>query len=214
MRKVAFLFGLIVLLSACAEEDVYHYPPVKFAFLTAYPDASGAVQRIKNDQGETFRVENMYYLGKEGEKDSFRMVGNYEQLSDELVRLYASRQILTLTPKVFEHEVKTDPLTVQSLWLEGGYLNLVLLMKTDGGSHVLGVSREGVIKEEDGKQILHLLLYHDQNKDVENYSQRSYLSVALHDYVSQSFSIRLDVRTYKGWRTYMFGEASSMESAE
>lgn len=76
----------------------------------------------------------------------------------------------------------TDPVSLQSLWHSGNYLNLILQVKVKDQPHAYHFIEDALETNADGTHTLRLTLYHDRAGDPEAYSQRTYLSVPLHFY--------------------------------
>ena len=98
--------------------------------------------------------------------------------------------------------MKTDPLTLESIWLSKNkrYLNMGFYVKsgsTDKSkSHLLGVVADTLMANTDGSHTLWLTLYHDQAGVPEYYSVHGYFSVATKELTADS--VRFAVETYQG----------------
>ena len=102
--------------------------------------------------------------------------------------------------------VKTDPLTIESLWVSKNkrYLNASIYLKsgsTDNkdAMHKLGLVGDSVRTNRDKTRTLCVRLHHDQGGMPEYYSVHTYFSVALDSIKVDSIELR--VNTYNGWIT-------------
>ena len=99
--------------------------------------------------------------------------------------------------------IKTDPLGMQSVWRGGKYLNLILLVKGLGGIHHFRVVEDSIIQSVSGVRTLYLRLCHDAANDVEGYTSKVFLSVALDDYsIGTSDSVKISIPTTHGWQQW------------
>lgn len=203
-----FLPVLACLLIACGDDD-YHYPSVKLEFLTAFSGATGSLQTVLTDEGESYPVvedaSNM-----QTELNSFvRIVSNYAPAKTadgtDGVKLYATLNAVAPVPVTadkFEGGVKTDPVELQSIWLGRDYLNLLLGIKMQNGKHLLHFVEDKVVLDETGEHLtVHLTLYHDAGGDVSAYTKRAYASVPLWVYAAEGIrkvTVCFTLNTYSG----------------
>ena len=102
-----------------------------------------------------------------------------------------------------KEKVKTDPLTLESIWISKNkrYLNASVYLKVgstddEEAIHKMGVVCDTIMAHADSTRTLHLRLYHDQGGVPEYYSQRTYFSLPLSELHADS--IRFSINTYKG----------------
>ncbi len=202
---------LFTLLSAsCGDDDNYVYPPVLTEFVDAYVNSASYIDKIVTDQGETLLLENNV-SAKELQTDSYyRALCMYERIDTQSnqAKAYSLKLVFSSTPipsEKFIHGVKTDPLSVQSIWRGRNYLNIIVLPKAQNITHSYHFIEDSVVTRE-GITKVYLKLYHDRNNDLEAYEQKTYLSVPLHSYSMQKGdSIYFRVNTYKeGLKTWKF----------
>ena len=125
-------------------------------------------------------------------------------------------QVYTLTPRrsYKEGDVKTDPLSLDAVWLSenGKYVNLTLTLKTgttDGESSLqsIGTLLRGITVNGDGSVSADVVLCHDQADVPQYYSARVYASIPTAaltvsgDGSSVADSVSIEVNTYKGMVT-------------
>lgn len=206
---------LAALVAACAD-DGYHYPDIRQDFLTFRTDAEGYVRTLLLDDGSIYEVENAVRLNQVTDT-TVRAVAKYVIHPQEDAPATALFYSYTRTvspipqrPSYFKDGVKTDPVSVQSIWMGLGYLNMVLEVKgttlADTYHFVQDTVRDcysSVVSRE-----VHLSLYHDAMDDPPYYTRRAYLSVPLQQYATdgvQAVAVHFSLRNYDGeLETYTF----------
>lgn len=179
---------LILLLSACSEDD-YYYPSVKLEFVTVGMDADGSSVVLIPDKGEMLEVvENRSDL-RQIPESGLRVVANYESLANRQAIIYGMAEILAPQPEpadsdLFSKGIKTDPVTLESIWLGRQYLNMVLQVRLKDGMHYFHFVEEHVEETELERKVV-LLLYHDAGGDMQAYTQDVYASVPLSGYIGE-----------------------------
>lgn len=208
------LLGMLMLLTACGEDE-YHYPSVRLEFLTAFSGTDGKLKSVLTDEGVSLPVaEDASNLTIDA--NSFiRIISNYAPMTaadgSEGVKLYAVASTISSMPQPpskFEQGVKNDPVELQSIWMGIDYLNMVLGIKVQNGTHRLGFVEDEVSKDtESGHTTVRLSLYHDSSNDVQAYTKRAYVSVPLWQYATegvQQVSLYFTLHTSSGEETYSF----------
>lgn len=207
---------LFLLLGASCGDDDYHYPDISQDYLTAQSGADGRLETVTDDDGVTLPVLNSVSAPGQAADTTLRIVANYarEEAADGSLgaRLYAAQLAVSPVPlpaESFEEGVKNDPASVLSIWLGLDYLNVVLEIKTGGGSHAFHFVEDRV-KDLDGgtRREVDVTLYHDAADDPQYYTRRAYLSVPLWPYVAdgvETLGIRFNLCNYDGeTETYGF----------
>lgn len=219
MKRVPLLlstFFCLLFLGGC-KEDEYVYPNVISTFIDVTTDASGTLQDLITDKGETLQILNREGLDGLTPDSTYRTVSIYEPKETDTqgnatALLYSCQLIIAVKPvtanKLPDGIAKTDPLNVQSVWRSGNYLNLILLPMAKEKSHIFHFIEDGITDNEDGSRTLHLTLYHNQNGDYEAFTRKSYLSIPLWAYegrLAQGDQVILRINTYeKGFVSYEF----------
>lgn len=179
---------LVLLFSACSEDD-YYYPSVKLEFVTVCMDADDHSVTLIPDKGDVLEVvENKSDL-RQIPESGLRVVANYEPLEDKQAIIYGMAEILSPCPEpassdLFSDGIKTDPVTLESIWLGRRYLNMVLQVRLKNGIHYFHFVEERVEETESEKKVT-LLLYHDARGDMQAYTQDVYASVPLAGYICE-----------------------------
>ncbi|MDR1003573.1 MAG: hypothetical protein LBL97_00975 [Prevotellaceae bacterium] len=185
MKKLLPLIAL--LLFAACHDDEYHYPPVRLEFLTATTGSDGALHSVLTDNGQSFAVLEDASNTRTTPDTLLRIVSNYEQQTDNGVKLYAVAAAVAPLPRPaasFPEGVKRSPASVTSIWMGLNYLNILLDVKAQDKRHSFGfVEEENTLDPVAGTRTVRLSLYHDDNGDRQAYSQRAYLSIPLQSYL-------------------------------
>lgn len=197
---------LVVLLAACGDD--YHYPSVRQEFLTVNSGPDGSLTQVVTDAGEKYAVLRDAANWRVDPNTSVRVVSNYaveEVDGNKGVVLYAMTQAIAPVPlpeEQFEDGVVTDPAGVLSVWPGLDYLNIVLELKVQDGTHTFHfIEQSNVPDEASACRRVSLMLYHDDGDDAQSYTRRAYLSVPLAQYLTDGMeSVELDfaLNTYDG----------------
>lgn len=203
---------MLLCVVACNEdENKYIYPPIISELVEVHTNNQGECSHLLTDQGTWLTIRNRITMTDSLTKDSvYRCSCRYTLHPDnpnEAV-IYSLRQIPSFHP-IAAHsisEIKSDPLSLQSVWIGGKYLNLALLVKSQKENHSYKVVEDSLKVFMQGGKTLHLRLYHDAGKDVEAYTQIVYLSVPLYHYLpilqkGDTIAIGINI-SGKGWQTW------------
>ena len=202
LTRFSFLLLCMYLLGACKEEE-YVYPDVITEFIGAATDENGTLTRLVADNGEEYRIQARSGLDGLKKDTLYRTISIYQPLENQTVQQYSSELVLSMIPvsaKQIIGDIKTDPVDIERMWLSGKYLNMVLLAKVKEESHSYHFIDQGIQKEADGTQTLHLQLYHNRNNDYEAFTRKVYLSVPLWAYdgkLKQGDKIVFHISTYE-----------------
>ena len=200
LARYLILFAALVLTS-CGEE-VYVYPNLVTEMVCLKTDNQGFGTHFVTDEGRT------WHLPKDSRPDSltadstYRVVSRYAPINETDAKAYSFyKTISTLPQPESEYEIiHTDPVSIQSIWRSGDYLNMVLQIMVKDQKHELSFIENGIAENADGTQTLTLTLYHDRKGDVEGYNEKYYLSIPLWHYqgiLNKGDQIVLQLKTYK-----------------
>ncbi|GAE22396.1 NigD1/NigD2 family lipoprotein [Bacteroides pyogenes] len=205
---IARILGLLFLLIACKENDDYRYPSVSLDFVTVKAGEDGRLQILIPDKGSPMPVLKDRTNTKIAPYAFKRMLSNYEvTVADGTpsVTIYSLQELLTPEPKLPEDPayadgIKTDPVTMVSIWMGRDYLNMILNLKVKGGKkHVFGMVEESIV-EKGNEKVVTLSLFHDAAGDEPYYDRRAYISIPLQKYKSnrpeQVVRIKFKYHTY------------------
>lgn len=208
---MALLF-CIFLCEGCKEED-YVYPSVVTEFIGAQTNNDGTISQLVADDGTIYSVLQRDGLGGLVADTLYRTISIYEPITQEngkgsVAQLYSCQLVLSVNPlpaSDFKGNIKTDPVDIQSIWLSGEYLNMILLVQYKELSHLYHFVDEGITSDQSGTQTLNLRLFHDRNNDYEAFTKQVYLSVPLKNYLQllrKGDKICFNLNTYKEGETY------------
>ena len=207
---------LFLLLGASCADDDYHYPDVVLEYLTARSGADGRIVTVTADDGSAYDVLNSVSAPGQVADTTLRIVANYtrEEAADGTpgARLYTAQTTVSPVPcpaGEFKEGVKTDPVSVLSIWPGLDYLNVVLEIKTGGGNHAFHFVEDRVADDAaTARREVDLTLYHNAGDDPQYYTRRAYLSVPLLPYAGEgveTLDVRFSLQNYDGeTETYRF----------
>ncbi|MGI6573683.1 MAG: hypothetical protein ACOX19_09840 [Fermentimonas sp.] len=199
MRKVALAFmAFLLFVSGCDKEpkrmDDYF---VEFATLLK----EGSSIRFQLDNGQLLTPESNDNIKGE---DRQRVILNYTPLGDNRVKINYMSPIYTgVIEEGYPERYANDPVKVQSVWVSGGYLNLIIEVEYHGKGPSLALLRERRATD------INLYLSHSRNDALPGYPKVIYASFLLNALRSehpkgseQPVSFHLFINTYTGMRVF------------
>lgn len=209
-KFLIYIFLTVFLLSneGCQEDD-YVYPDVLTEFTEVQTNDKGVLTYLLTDQGDKYQILEREGLDGLTPDSIYRTLCVYQitDVEKETVQLYSAQKVLSMLPKpasAFSDGIRTDPLDIQSIWLSGKYLNMVLLPMAKDKSHIFHFVENSLTQDNEGRAQLELTLYHDQNGDYEAFTRKTYLSIPLWGYgnkLDTGDRIVLHIQTYKEGNT-------------
>lgn len=209
MRKL-LLLAAITAITAC-EQDVYDkgegsYSLLRADFAEAHVTASHDIDYIVTDDGDQLPLTKPYTaLWLKNITTTSRVLAYYNRVDDQ-AEAVSINEVPTLTPhrsSIYKTAIKTDPVGFESAWLSrnGRYLNfsIVLMVGTSDDkevTHTLDVVRDTIVTYADNRTTCCLRLYHDQGTMPEYYSYRTFFSIPLQSFTTDS--IQMTINTYQG----------------
>jgi hypothetical protein len=198
------------------EKGEGEYSRMEADFVEAHANADKRFDYVDTDDGERLLLSQPYERSWIKTPDSLYRAILYYKRAEKTVDPVTMAQVSVATivrtdslEKRMKSRVKTDPLTLESVWISKSkrYLNASVYLKvgsTDNKDaiHKMGIVCDTIMTHADNTRTLHLRLYHDQGGVPEYYSQRTYFSLPLSDLKADS--IRFTVNTYKGEVVRMF----------
>ena len=197
--------------TACGEDE-YVYPDLVTEFSCLTTDAKGYGTQIVTDEGKVWHLQEGNRPNKLTPDSTYRVVSRFAPIDDTYATAYSFWKAISPIPQpenMYE-TIHTDPVSIQSIWKSGNYLNLILQIKVKDKQHELSFIDHGIVTNEDGTQTLTLTLFHDRKDDVEGFDEKHYLSVPLwyyQDNLKQGDHIVIHLNTYKEGmisRTYTY----------
>ena len=200
LKQYSILLAAL-LFTSCGEEE-YVFPDLVTEMVCLKTDANGYGTHFITDEGHT------WHLKKENQPDSltadstYRVVSRYAPLNDTEAKAYSFYKTISSHPKLenIYKEIFTDPVSIQSIWRSGEYLNMVLLISSKDQEHELSFIENGIARNDDGTKTLTLTLFHNRKGDIEGFNEKYYLSIPLWHYqgvLDKGDSIILQLNTYE-----------------
>ena len=201
LLKSLFILFTTMFLNACGEEE-YVFPDLITEMSCLKTDAEGFGTQIITDKGTIWHLQEGNRPGKLSADSLYRVVCRFAPLSSSEAKAYSFWSVIAPLPKPeFECPIiKTDPVSIQSIWQSGDYLNMILQVMVKDQEHELSFIENGITDNADGTQTLTLTLFHDRKNDVEGFDQKFYLSVPLWHYeekLNKGDQIVFQLNTYK-----------------
>ena len=206
MKKLLIQYGILLfatlVLSACGEEE-YIYPDLITEMTCLKTDSEGIGTEIITDDGQVWHLQEGNRPDSLTADSTYRVVSRFAPITDSDAKVYSLWKVISPLPKP-EREypsTHTDPVSLQSIWRSGDYLNMVLQVLVKDQEHDLSFIESALRTNETNKeQTLILTLYHDRKGDVEGFYQKFYLSVPLWHYkgiLNKGDTIVFQLNTYK-----------------
>ena len=210
MKKIlAFVpvFLTVMFLTSCDKEDNYVFPDLITEISCLKTDNKGFGTQIITDKGAVWHLQEGNRPSRLTPDSIYRVVSRYApitpsdapQAEAKAYSFYSTVSPIPLPESKYQ-VIKTDPVSIQSIWRSGDYLNLILQIKVKDQKHELSFIDNGITTHEDGTKTLTLTLFHDRKNDIEGFDEKSYLSVPLwyyQDKLSKGDQIVFQLNTYK-----------------
>lgn len=204
--KAYCLFLAAILLNSCGEEE-YVYPNLITEMVCLKTNVEGFGDQIITDEGKVWHLREGNQPDSLTTDSIYRVVCRYApQTPPESMNLeataYSFLSVIAPIPlPVTSFEaIHTDPVSIQSIWRSGNYLNMILNIKIKEKGSKLAFIEDGISTGDDGKRTLSLTLFHNRNNDIEGFDQKYYLSVPLWHYqnvLQKGDIIVFNLNTYK-----------------
>lgn len=171
--------GLVIAFTSCARQEPV--APYISEFVNAYTDSKGYICVIGNDKGKRFVTSDTARLLPD---TVFRRLMVYVVNADSSSATIFSHSnvIASLPKKQSPTDSDSDPLSVRSVWISGGWMNLILEIKALDKKHQIYA-----IDQSDSKKVS-FLIYHDENGDIRSHTKKAYMSIPL-DYYYETLSV-------------------------
>ena len=203
--RIYILIALfIVSLTSCDDESDTFFSNTQMSFVEMLTNNSGVAEKMVLDSGDTLNLTTK--IGNLRKDTTYRYIAAFVRHENSAsISSYANA--ISANPSSYAgYEIKTDPLTTQSIWRGGNYVNMTLKVKTSGISHGFAFVDKGITTNENGTKTLHIQLYHDQKGDNFSYYRTTYLSCPLYKYQAslrhKSDSIFFIINEFTGEKTW------------
>lgn len=198
-RKIAFTFMAFLLFVSGCDKEPKRMDDYFMEFATLLKEGSSI--RFQLDSGQLLIPEsNDNIKGENGQ----RVILNYTPLEDNRVKVNRVSPIYTGTiEEGYPERCSNDPVKIQSVWVGGGYLNLIIELEYLEKPHTLALLRDL------GATGIDLYLSHSRNSDLPGYPQVMYTSFLLSALRSnhpegskRPVPFRLFINTHTGMRIF------------
>ena len=201
MKKLLCIVSTFLIISC--SQDVYDKGEGKYSllrgdFAEAVVNSNQQVTKIVTDDGDELSLTAPYTAKWVSKADTtYRCMLYYNKVENQ-AEVVSMGQVPCASITLL-----TDPVKFESTWMSktGKYLNLSLQLKTgvtddSTAAQSLAIISDTLVKHADGKQIRHLILYHDQGNVPEYYSTKVYLSIPTNRIDADS--VRISINSYDG----------------
>lgn len=193
ISAIATLFCLYFCAS-CTKEEGYA-PNYRIDLAEVEVDPTGKIESFTTDDRTTFRLSHTHKVNYRDTLLRARVF--FIPLAEEKAELKQIAPILAPHPiKLQAEKIKMDPITLQSIWRGGDYINLRLniLSGEPQAAHYWGFVDQGL-----RERTRYITLYHSQNGDPEYYTREVYLSCPLRQCnIQKGDSIAIKIQTRQG----------------
>ena len=197
-----------MILTSCGKEEDYIFPDLITEMTCLKTDSKGFGIQIVTDEGTVWHLQEGNRPSKLTPDSIYRVVSRYAPISTSNAsqteaKAYSFYSTISPIPQPESKykTIKTDPVSIQSIWKSGDYLNMILQIKVKNQEHYLSFIDNGITTHSDnGTQTLTLTLFHDRKNDVEGFDQKFYLSVPFWHYqgkLNKGDQIVFQLNTYK-----------------
>lgn len=193
---VLWLFFLFLLVTGC-EKETNRMDDYLVDFATVLKE--GASYRFRLDNNRIVIPKMLDdYKGNVGQ----RVILNYSPLKGDTIHVRGITNIFTdvIQTDGFPEQYTGDPVKIQSIWVGGDYLNMVLEIEYHSVPHKVSLLRDHASDSVD------LWFSHSRNNDPRGYPQKMYASFSLQHLRSADSSstipFRLFIHTYSGMREF------------
>lgn len=170
-------------LTGCGEDD-YVYPSIRTEMVCLKTNSGGVGIQLMGDDGSTWNLAEGNRPDGLTADSTYRVLSKFETTGDSDAKVYTLQQVISPIPQAAE-TMQTDPVSIQSIWQSGEYLNMVLQVMMKDEKHELWFVDKGITTDSDGTQTLTIALHHNRKDDVEGFYRKAYLSVPLWHYADR-----------------------------
>lgn len=199
------LVGLFCSCDILSEEDGEYVSSYISELATVWTDSKGNISLLQNDKDERFIISDtamandcFLYASPISIRlmpdASYRMICYYEK-NDNQAQILGMNYVLskraTPTSEFAGRTIIQDPVEVQSIWISGGFLNIIVRINILNKQHELFS-----IKQSNTSKTI-FSLYHDDHNDDYGYFRNTCLSIPLYDYdLNQGDTVYFNCKGY------------------
>jgi hypothetical protein len=141
-RFITFFIAILLLINIGCKEELARMDDYKVDFATVLMETEHAPSlRFQLDNNQILTPINPeMYSGENGQ----RVVMNYTPLEDSKIRIRGISNIFTGNIKTdgFSEQLAKEPVRIQSVWVAGNYLNMILEVQMHNIPHTIGLYRD------------------------------------------------------------------------
>lgn len=206
-----WMYAILLLLLASCESDSYDKGEGELSlataeFVEAHANGNKQMDYVITDNDERLTVSPQPSVKWMTTPDSlYRALLYYNNVGEGIIEPLSITQVPTLSiyPDWMIQDIKTDPVTFESIWqsANGKYLNMAFYLKIgevgkDAELHTISIIQDTIIQNADGTATSFMCLYHDQGDMPEHYSSKCYISIPRDSIKADS--VCMGINTYKG----------------
>lgn len=206
-----WMYAILLLLLASCESDSYDKGEGELSlataeFVEAHANGNKQMDYVITDNDERLTVSSQPSVKWMTTPDSlYRALLYYNKVGEDIIEPLSITQVPTLSiyPDWMIQDIKTDPVTFESIWqsANGKYLNMAFYLKIgevgkDAELHTISIIQDTIIQNADGTATSFMCLYHDQGDMPEHYSSKCYISIPRDSIKADS--VCMGINTYKG----------------
>lgn len=206
-----WMYAILLLLLASCESDSYDKGEGELSlataeFVEAHANGNKQMDYVITDNDECLTVSPQPSVKWMTTPDSlYRALLYYNNVGEGVIEPLSITQVPTLSiyPDWMIQDIKTDPVTFESIWqsANGKYLNMAFYLKIgevgkDAELHTISIIQDTIIQNADGTATSFMCLYHDQGDMPEHYSSKCYISIPRDSIKADS--VCMGINTYKG----------------
>ncbi len=206
-----WMYAILLLLLASCESDSYDKGEGELSlataeFVEAHANGNKQMDYVITDNDERLTVSSQPSVKWMTTPDSlYRALLYYNNVGEGVIEPLSITQVPTLSiyPDWMIQDIKTDPVTFESIWqsANGKYLNMAFYLKIgevgkDAELHPISILQDTIIQNADGTATSFMCLYHDQGDMPEHYSSKCYISISRDSIKADS--VCMGINTYKG----------------
>ncbi len=206
-----WMYAILLLLLASCESDSYDKGEGELSlataeFVEAHANGNKQMDYVITDNDERLTVSSQPSVKWMTTPDSlYRALLYYNNVGEGVIEPLSITQVPTLSiyPDWMIQDIKTDPVTFESIWqsANGKYLNMAFYLKIgevgkDAELHTISIIQDTIIQNADGTATSFMCLYHGQGDMPEHYSSKCYISISRDSIKADS--VCMGINTYKG----------------
>ena len=189
------IIPILLLIAGCKKTDE-RMPDFRVDFATVV-EKNGALSFLLDNQKLLTPQASVNYLGKPGQ----RVIINYILSEGETVEIKKVTDIFTgnIENAGYPDKLHKDPVAIRSIWVSGGYLNVIFEIEYHSKKHEIALFRNF------NSPSIDLYFSHSKNNDLPGYTQTQYASFSLKNITNsgaQPFYVFIE--TSKGVRKFTF----------